>query len=68
MQVLHRDAAGYTKTFNIDLESKSSIDFNNSTAQVRDGLILGVPTEPSPSSFKYVSVNQYYPGNMSVQL
>ena len=68
MQVLHRDAAGYTKTFNIDLESKSQIDFNNSTAQVRDGLILGVPTEPSPSSFKYVSVNQYYPGNMSVQL
>ena len=68
MQVLHRDAAGYTKTFNIDLESKSSIDFNNQSAQIRDGLVLGLPTEPSQSNSAHVSVNQYYPRDMQVQL
>ena len=68
MQVLHRDAAGYAKTFNIDLDSRSSIDVNNQQAQVKDGLIFGMPSEPSPQNFQHVSVNQYYTSNMLVEL
>lgn len=68
MQVLHRSAAGYAKTFNIDLESKSSIDINNQTAKVSNGVILGVPSDPSPQSSEHVQVNKYYPDNVRVEL